>query len=531
MNEESKSEQSEAESELDQTDGNENYVPVPGRDHSQAPHGAVGMDIDPTSMDSLWAKELLELGVDERNTTDENLHGIRSLAVTETPELLRRNLNDMQEEIYKLPDVIQEGHTRGLELGSMYIQSLAFRLKFLRAVQFDAKMAAFRYCNCLNMLCELFGESALTRRLHITDLGEEETEYMKEGHFQVLPSRDRLGRRIVVFNMRQTKKTYSIDAMFKVYVYFLQAVVCEDISTQKHGMVYIGVVQKNESIAKQDRKQTSMDLHRVHKMYAGTPLFWGAVHLCLPDEVLYRMFTALFLAWIGRAGRKLLRIHRGNRIECNYSLRSFGIPVGDMPLMHAGEIKTKNHMRLIKLRMDMDKWDIQQEKKFKSRRRSKSAPETIKPFPGIECPEVDFVVLSYLRNTDGAQNDHPGNVAFRKIMVQNDGFKSFLNADDGSEFNIRPRLLQVVDDVLFDACVEGLQFLTYDLEKGYYSEVVDQDVLRTNVERIMRRYRNHFRSKLELKKRNSRSSPSTTSPTQQNAFDLSSNEDKMDCCL
>lgn len=529
MSEESKSDQSIAESEPDQTDGNDDYVPVLGRDHSQAPHGAADMEVDPTSMDSLWAKELLQLGVDERNMTDDNLHGIRSPAVTETPELLRRNLNDMQEEIYKLPDNIQEGHTKGLELGSMYIQSLAFRLKFLRAVQFDAKVAAFRYCNCLNMLCELFGESALTRRLYITDLGEEETEYMKEGHFQVLPSRDCLGRRIVVFNMRQTKKTYSVDAMFKVYVYFLHAIVSEDVSTQKHGMVYIGVVQKNESIARQDGKQTSMDLHRVHKMYAGTPLFWGAVHLCVPDEPLYRIFTALFLAWIGQAGRKLLRIHRGNRIECNYSLRSFGIPVGDMPLMHSGEIKTKNHMRLIKVRMDMDNWDIHQQKKFKSRRRSKSAPETIKPFPGIECPEVDFVVLSYLKNTDGAQNDHPGNVAFRKIMVQNDGFKSFLNDDGGSEFNVRPRLLQVVDDVLFDACVEGLQFLIYDKEKGYYSEVVDQEVLRTHVHRIVKRYRNQIRSQPERNKRKARSSPSS-SPTQQKAFDLSSNDDKMDCC-
>lgn len=318
-----------------------------------------------------------------------------------------------------------------------------------------------------------------------------------------------------------------MDSMFKVYIYFLNAIVSEDISTQKHGLVYIGILQENNQLTSRDQRQNSIDLHRVHKMYAGTPLFWGAVHLCVPDEPLFRIITALFMSWLGKGGRMMLRIHRGNRIECNYNLRSFGIPVGDIPLMHTGEIKTKNHMRLIKVRTDMDNWSTVQEKRFKSRRRGKSAPEAIKPFPGIECPEVDFVVLSSLRFNDGAQNDHPGNVAFRKIMAQNEGFKSFLNDKEGSEFNTHPMMLQVVDDVLFDACVEGLQFLTYDNENGYYLEVVDQEVLRRNIERIMKRYRIQFWLRSESNKR--KAGTPTGTPSQEQAFNLSTNED-MDLC-
>ena len=261
-------------------------IPLPGRDHSNTPHVEMEMEVDPTMMDNLWAKELLELGVNEREVNDEGLHGIRSLAVAETPEMLNRTLNEMQNEIDYLPTAEKRGHTRGLELGSMYIQSLAFRLKYLRCVQFDPKIAAFRYCKCLEYLSELFGEYALKRRLYITDLSEDEISYMEEGQFQVLPSRDGLGRRIVVYNIRPTKRTYSIDCMFKVYAYILFAIVSEDISTQKHGIVYIGIINRNERIYKKGNGSTA-DLHRTHRMYIALPLFWGAVHLCVPNEGFY----------------------------------------------------------------------------------------------------------------------------------------------------------------------------------------------------------------------------------------------------
>jgi hypothetical protein len=499
-------------------------IPLSGRDHSTPLPADMEMEVDPTLMDNLWAKELTELDGRDRELTDENLHAIRSLAVPETTERISHALNQMQKEINEIPEKEKQSHLRGLELGSMYIQSLAFRLKFLRSVQLDAKVAATRYCNCLDLLSDVFGESALMRRLYVTDLGDEEIDFMKEGQFQVLPSRDRLGRRIVVYNIRPLKRSYSVDTMFRVYVYILHAIVSEDISTQKHGMVYIGILQTDEELVKshQQKGSSTSDIHRVHKMYAGTPLYWGAVHLCVPDEPVYRIITAFFLAFLGQGGRKLMRIHRGNRIECNYRLRSFGIPVGDMPQMHSGHIKTTNHLRLMNMRMAMDKSQTEQEKRFKNRRKSKkTAPEAIKPFSGIECPEVDFMIISHPKNDEGLQNNHPGNTNFRKMMVLNEGFKRFLADRDNSEFNRQSKVTQIVDDVLFDACGEGLQFAIYEKEKGYYTEVVNQEDLRQNIEKILRRYRSQFWAQQSTAK----NLKATGRP-----FDLSHQNNKDDCC-
>lgn len=214
-------------------DDGKSSVPLPGRDHSNTPYVAMEMVVDPTMKDNLWARELLELGVNAREVNDECLHGIRSLAVTEIPDTLYRTLNEMQKEIDNLPIKEKRSHVRGLKLDSMHIQSLAFRLKFLRSVQFEPKFAALRYCMCLEYLSELFGESALMRRLYITDRSKEEISYMKEGRFQVLPSRDGLGRRILVYNFCPTSRIYSTDCLFKVLVYILQVIVSEDISTKK----------------------------------------------------------------------------------------------------------------------------------------------------------------------------------------------------------------------------------------------------------------------------------------------------------
>ena len=80
-----------------------------------------------------------------------------------------------------------------------YALSKGFLIKFLRAEFFDVKKAADRYICCIDFLVDYFGTFALERPLYLKDLDKNEQKMLKEGRLQLMPSRDRLGRRILVF--------------------------------------------------------------------------------------------------------------------------------------------------------------------------------------------------------------------------------------------------------------------------------------------------------------------------------------------
>jgi len=477
---------------------------------------------NPLAMEGIWAKELLRIEQREREFNDAVVRGNKTHAIEETTERINVALNDMQKQINRIPQEDKRAHERGLGLHSLYIQTKEFRLRFLRSVKFDAKLAAFRYCRCLDFLSDLFGEVALTRRLFITDLTDEEITYMKDGQFQILPSRDVVGRRIVVFTFSQnhSKKNVPLDIMFRVYVYMLFSIMSEDISTQRNGMVYIGML--NMSISTTSDRYSGNQKPRLREMYEAIPLFWGAVHLCVPDEPIYRLITSLFMVWIGKEGRKLLRIHRGNRIECCYSLRSFGIPVGDMPQMQTGQCKKDNLLRLIKVRMAMDSYQKEQELTMKRRRWKKAAPGAKKPFLGIECPEVDFVILGTPRAGGDHHSNHVGNIAFRKIMFANEGFKSFLKSHkrNGEGYGGPEGIQRIAETIIYDSCLQGLHFLEFDQENGYYTEITDLEVLHRRVAEALKRYRSKFRADSLARIGKAENNRDTKSPVNL-SFDLS----------
>ena len=83
------------------------------------------------------------------------------------------------------------------KLHRLYVEKESFRAVFLRCELFDAKRAAERYLHFLNTICDLFGTGVLERPLDIDrDLTREEVAWLKKGHHQLLPFRDRAGRRI-----------------------------------------------------------------------------------------------------------------------------------------------------------------------------------------------------------------------------------------------------------------------------------------------------------------------------------------------
>lgn len=86
-----------------------------------------------------------------------------------------------------------------------YVNTTEFRLRFLRAELFQTKKAAERMVKYLALLYETFGLVALRRPIRFSDLTKVEQEFLRGGDYQLLPYRDRSGRRVacIVTNNRR----------------------------------------------------------------------------------------------------------------------------------------------------------------------------------------------------------------------------------------------------------------------------------------------------------------------------------------
>ena len=148
------------------------------------------------NVDNVLARELNQLSFQERNKIHEEVHGVDSFAVKETPELIERSLREMREALDKL--AAKEAYDRAVQMDSKYVQSRDVWLNYLRADLFDPAAAALRMTKHLDLLYHFYGVDALQRPIQYTDLNDAEKAFMRTGAYQILPSRDR-GSRLILF--------------------------------------------------------------------------------------------------------------------------------------------------------------------------------------------------------------------------------------------------------------------------------------------------------------------------------------------
>ena len=174
----------------------------------------------PERADATWAQELYEMEPPEREAINYELHGVQSRAVPETPEFLHIALQQLT--VY-VDTVLQPSEKRAYTyavqtLQSTYVHTDELKVRFLRAELFDVSKAARRYCHGLQYLYDHFGDIALLRQLHLADLNAEETQFLHKGFKQLLPSRDRFGRRMMA-HFGSYSSTYSYVTRAKVVTY------------------------------------------------------------------------------------------------------------------------------------------------------------------------------------------------------------------------------------------------------------------------------------------------------------------------
>lgn len=190
-------------------------------------------DDESTDVAGFLSQELLKLSLVDRTAIQEEIHGVRCLAVPETPELLQTSLHEFSKEVDRhVRNATSNGNGNG-QSGSLlpasktwaYRQLLeqynkknsrsgssnmnfnshsnfalddAFRLRFLRCELFDVARAVVRFFHYLDYTYEYWGEVALQRPIMFQDFTKAELKVLKKGYFQLLPFRDSSGRRIMV---------------------------------------------------------------------------------------------------------------------------------------------------------------------------------------------------------------------------------------------------------------------------------------------------------------------------------------------
>ena len=202
------------------------------RDVRNLAHGSTNgrSNTTTTHIDDLLSKELLQMSIQDRNTIYEEIHGVQTLAPTETPALIQTALAQLATELMLVHPAHKVAYERSRQHRVTYINTAEFRLRFLRCELFDAKRAAIRMVHFLDLLLEVFGEYALQRPIQMTDFNRDEMVIFRSGLQQLLPYRDRSGRRIYAsvggFNVRTPLISRVRKVLFRMRLLYCTVLYC-----------------------------------------------------------------------------------------------------------------------------------------------------------------------------------------------------------------------------------------------------------------------------------------------------------------
>ena len=431
---------------------------------------------DISSIEKLWAKELYECNPHYRDEVNNLLHGVSAPEITleDHEQHYSFYLNSFQTEIdTKILPKDKQTYLEGVELGSSYIMSPDFRLAFLRVDRYDIEAAAIRYCRCLDFLVEFFGKAALFRPLLLSDLTKREMKFLREGFVQILPSRDRLGRRIMMSLGSHGGTRYTAMEKNRVHFYLCFTVLATDVTSQRVGTVLImSFTRGAEEFMQKEGRAASEILIR---FFDAAPVRWSAAHLCLPDDgPVHQFIKAMVVFCAGPNGRLILRTHTGTPLECDYKLRSFGIPTDDIPRTYTHTIKLKNHTRLIKARKVIDT--------FMKNSMVTNEAKNVR-FPLIECPEINCVIFGKYAW------DHPGNIEFRGLL------REMGIAEKEQELEMHLKMRSLIEELIQASVSRKFRFLIYDRETCFYKEVTEYVEIWDLVDQAVREHRKRCKSK------------------------------------
>mmetsp|Transcript_9639 Transcript_9639/g.19346 ORF Transcript_9639/g.19346 Transcript_9639/m.19346 type:complete len:474 (-) Transcript_9639:60-1481(-) len=348
---------------------------------------------------------------------------------------------------------------------------------FLRREFFDLRKAAARIVAFLEISRKCWGEFVLMREMCLSDFSEQDRRLLDAGALQLLPGRDRSGRRVFAHFMNdvvdptQPNELY-MENRVRIGLYFGLKMVKYDVDAQRSGVVMICWMH---DLRINDLKARSY----VHKqLKQAIPFRINVVHCHVPlsgsDQQFANTGKAMFLLAISSRLRKRVRIHIGSVTEFLYYIQTFGIQSSQIPF------DTRTEQRRI---AHHQKWIKQQDIREK-------AIKLKKEFTGIECPRHSDV----LYGRGWPIRKHAGNVLYRHLMKQSvDEYNN--TTDRGSKTVVA---WWVVTELQKS---HGSRFLREDKRSGFWYEV--SNIVASN--KVSVGFRDMRKPKIKMDIKNSKS--------------------------
>jgi len=416
---------------------------------------------DPQGVSNLLTKELLQLSLNDRSDIQEEIHGVKCLALEETPELLETSLLELAIALENddiIPPHKKEAYRKSQHLSKTYVNDDGFRLRFLRFTHFDVKWASEKMVKFLDIILKLFGEFALERAVRLSDFDSRELKYLREGECQFLPFRDRIGRRILVFlnplMPREDLLEYQI-CRAKILIY-MTWVAADDVDVQRKGLVILVRFTSKYKLSVNDvykaRETPRIQTNIISSVRA------CAIHICSSDTPLYRFIHGLVMLRIKVEGRERIKIHYGESVQLQYSVHSYGIPTEHIPLTFSGNIKDGYIKQWIKLRAYAESQEYDSEI--------------------VECPQLKDVLFR-----QGASSlSYPGNSRVHCLVEKRYQHDSYQVARRGT---VKFKREKVVLEIIEDIHLSGGRFLVWN-DHGWWNELLEPGLLATKLEYLIK---------------------------------------------
>lgn len=425
----------------------------------------------PDAIDDILSNGLMQMSLQDRNAISEEIHGVQTLAREETPEMLSESLAKMAAEIDSIP--CKTAFDKSQQHPNTYVNSDDFRLKFLRCELFEEKNAASRMVNFLDMASELFGDFALRRQIQMSDFSREELQHFRVGHQQLLPYRDRTGRRIFASVGGFSVKVPLVTRV-KILIYII-FVASEDVETQRKGLTSIiwpGTKQPEEDEVGNLKFNRILFMKRVFECL---PVRTCSIHFSLSNTPFYQTARTLLILSMPQFVTRM-KCHVGENIERQYSIKSYGIPVELIPLTDTGNIKITYLKQWTKLRRMVEVMQMTPE----GRQNALSI---------IECPGSNDVVF----RSGTSMSYHPGNVRFR-CLVQ--------SKHENPEILSQMTQAELAEQLIQEIKKRGGRFLKWD-NRGYWLELHDRIQIHTKVSLAVRDFK--YKSKAQSNRQTNQS--------------------------